>query len=196
MVVAILISAIAGVAFEYYYMRGVQSSTLPQKVSTTTVFKTRNFTTTIAVVQVVTSKATVTSVSYDPLIPSYTQINGTVESQTYLPIDIYFEHCLPEAFVECNSYSSNITLVTNSTRLFGNETYSFFTGVYSVVLPNNSTYGVSVRLADGSNSNGTYLTALAVLPLYAITPLVGNYNIDCYFPGANTDISNIACASS
>lgn len=144
--------------------------------------------------QILTSGTTVTSVQYDQTLPHSIEIKGTVDSQSYFPVDVYFEHCLPAAFVACNTYPSPVTSISNSTEMVGNVTYSFYVGNYSVMVPNNETYGVSVRLGT-SNHNGTYLTALAVLPLFAVTPLIGNYNIDCFFPSSNFSISNIACAS-
>ena len=85
-----------------------------------------------------------------------------------------------------------VTSTRNFTESIGTSNYSYYLGTYSVVVPNNQSYGVAVRLAF--NENASSLSALSLLPLYALTPVIVNYNIDCSFE-SNDSLSNINCMS-
>jgi hypothetical protein len=105
-----ILSVIAGALLEYFAISFHSSPTTITMTSpivfekTSTVYKTENETSTLVVIQIVSNASTVTSTEYNEAIPPYVEIRGTVDSQDYFPVSVYFEHCLPAAFVQCDTY--------------------------------------------------------------------------------------------
>jgi hypothetical protein len=189
MVVVVIVAGVAGAIGEHY---GGLLSYPPSSNNTNsplTLYETVMTTSVLTYVQIIASPTTVTAAA---TFPRQVEVKGSIYSEGYDPLDVYFEHCLPAAFVACETYPATMSDLKNSTLTIGDLAHVYYAGSYSVIVPNNESFGVSVRLAY---SSGSYLTALAVLPLSALTPVVGSYNIDCFFPGSNHNLSNIQCVS-
>ena len=126
--------------------------------------------------------------------PPIVTIEGSVYSEVYPSLYVSFIHCLPVAYVACNTYTSKVARTENFSENLGKSNYSYYVGTYSVTVPNNETYGVGVGFAV-QEDNGSSLAALSTIPLFALSPVIGNYNIDCFFTNSNYELSNINCAS-
>jgi len=183
-VVLIVCAGIAGASIEYYLDQsrpviGGGMSTLFQTVTESSIF---------------THVETVTRVSTIATFPANVEIEGSVYSEVYPSLYVSFIHCLPVAYVACSTFTSKVKNTENFTQSFGSLNYSYYLGTYQVVVPNNQTYGVAVGLASDL-SNGSSLTALSAIPLYALSPVIWGYNIDCFFPNTNHSLSSISCMS-
>ncbi len=184
MVVSIIFAGLAGATIQYY--RDIQVPI--SKGNTLTVYRTVTTSSVVTLVQLATT-TDVNTATYS----SSVEVKGFVYSEVYPSLFVYFIHCLPVAYVACDTYPARVTSTSNFTESIGNSTYVSYNGSYVVDVPNNESYGISVRLA--SYNTGSSVTALAVLPLYALTPIIGDYNIDCFFPNSNHSFSNINCVS-
>ena len=186
LIVSIVFAGAAGAAIEYYSRDGYSTD----RASTQTIYQTATVSSTLTYVQIVTRNVAVTTLA---TYPPNVEIEGSVYSEVYPSLYVSFIHCQPVAYVACDTFTSNVTITENYTKQFGSSTYIYYQGTYEVVVPNNQTYGVAVGLAN--SINGSSLAVLATIPLYALSPVLGNYNIDCFFPGSNYSLSAISCMS-
>ena len=186
-VILIVCSGITGASIEYY--RGQQGPAIAG--STITLFQTVTSSSVVTYVQIVTG---VTRVSTIATFPTSVKIEGSVYSEVYPSLYVSFIHCLPVAYVACSTFTSKVVNTENFTKNFGSSDYTYYVGTYEVIVPNNQTYGVAVGLANLGNGSSS-LSALSAIPLYALSPVIGNYNIDCFFPSANHNLSSINCMS-
>jgi len=187
-VILIVCSGIAGASIEYY--RDQQGPTIDG--STITLFQTVTSSSVVTYVQIVTG---VTSVSTIATFPTSVKIEGSVYSEVYPSLYVSFIHCLPVAYVACSTFTSKVVNTENFTKNFGSSDYTYYVGTYQVIVPNNQTYGVAVGLANFGGNGSSSLSALSAIPLYALSPVIGSYNIDCFFPSANHNLSSINCMS-
>lgn len=187
-IVAIIASGIGGATIGHYYY--FQPSSFGGNESALTINQMVNTTSVVTFIRFITSTENVTNAATSP--PSI-EVKGLVFSEIYQPTYVNFIHCLPVAYVACDTYPARIMITKNFSQIIGNSVYSYYVGNYSVVVPNNQAYGISVQLI--TQSRNSHLTALGVLPLYSFAQAITSYNIDCFFPTSNHSLFNINCAS-
>ena len=186
-VVCIVVASLLGLMTEYYSIRNIAPSTI---VSTLTISNT------------VTEIHFVTYTTTAP-IPKHVQLSGIVSIQNYVPQDVYFECECPS--VQFNQTSTTLTVfivsmspVTNvnkSTFVAGNQTYTYYTGNYSVDLLNNRSYSISVNMQMSPTTGGSFGTGVTLLPMYSIVPVINDYNIYCGLPSSNISYWNLRCSA-
>lgn len=158
--------------------------------------KTVTITSQNTVVEIVTRVSTVSA-------PSKIAINGTVDSEYYYPVDVDFCVLQNELTVvnatettsgivtTCGLYSAPVQNISHSTETFGgsNQTFDYYHGTYSFVLPNNETYFILMNLHNLSSLSYSQQD-VGWLPLnYTSSAEIVNFDISCYYLQGNLNLS-------
>jgi hypothetical protein len=159
-------------------------------VKTTTQTETVTDTTSVMIIQQVTT----TSIATRPY-PPYITISGTIRTEYYMPLSVDFRVCyyenltgiLGSAYCKGPDYPDQITGLKswNETGDLHIATTPYFNGTYSVRVPNNATYDIYLILRDPPqlNSTSSFETDAIRLPVYSASPNLSNYQIGCGFYG-------------
>ena len=147
-------------------------------ISTKTVTATSQNT----VVEIVTSVSTLAA-------PPKITVNGTVDSEYFYPVDLKIcnraksinvvnaTETATGIAITCGVFSAPVQNITHVTETFGgsNQTYNYYHGSYSIVLPNNDTYFLQVDLHNLSTTTYSEYD-VGWLPLnYTISASVPNF---------------------
>jgi hypothetical protein len=161
---------------------------------TTTQTQTVTDTSSVVIIQAVTTTRIISMSS-----PKIITVSGTVRTDAYVPVEISFRVCyygnlsgiLGSAFCGNQNYSSPISNVENWTlksTLPITRNALEFNGTYTVQVPNNFTYDISltIRSPNQTNSPSNYekLDVLR-LPVYSVSPNISNYQIGCGYTAGN-----------
>jgi len=153
-------------------------------VSTKTVTATSQNT----VVEIVTRVSTLSA-------PAKITVNGTVDSEYYYPyyviacyrgksIDVVNStETVTGIGIACGTYTAYVQNITHmvETSDGSNQTYNYYQGSFSIVLPNNASYLFQVNLRNLSYGT-SFDQDVGLLPLnYTISAQISDYNIFCYF---------------
>ena len=175
-----VIALLVGTALGYSVSSG-KTTTLRQSVTDTTS-------------AMIFQSTTVTSISTISL-PKFVTINGTVETQFYMPVEVAFRVCyygnlsgiLGSEFCGNQNYTSPVTNIKswNISANFAGTSTTMFNGTYSVQIPNNATYDVYLVITDPHETPITYEKVDVVrLPVYSDVQNISNYDIGCLYEGA------------
>jgi hypothetical protein len=108
--------------------------------------------------------------------PKFVNVSGIIQSEDYIPTQISFMLDYNCGFTNetCN-YSQFSNLTSSDGQNTGNDQYLFIWS-YSVVVPNNETYGVILTYWNGSTSMGV---GVADLPINSFSQDITDYSIRC-----------------
>jgi hypothetical protein len=178
LVAGLVVSAIAGAVAVYYAPIGKSTSTV---------------TATVTVTSLNTIVQLVTKVSPES-VPSSIMVNGTIQSESNLPVAIDFCSYTSENFsptnesveanpsggILCGTHTTPVHITGQTLEKFGDENLTYFDGTYSAQLPNNATYLLQVRLLQ-SGSGPSFEEEAGWLPLnYTSSARIVGYGIACF----------------
>jgi len=128
--------------------------------------------------------------------PNTVVLSGWVETESFEPVEVAFRVCyygnlsgiLGSAFCGNKNYSSPVSNIRSwnvSSDLAGGAWATNYNGIYSVQVPNNSTYDVYLVITDPNETPIAYEKVDVVrLPVYSDTQNISNYDLGCEYEGA------------